>query len=99
MLVPFKILPHSATLGHHDGNNLESSCAPAKLNAMVCDRCLKCVGNLACAFGISQVSIVLFLKGLQIFKGTRQNSLTLTTNVLLNVTEPSKGISYSVGDL
>ena len=32
-------------------------------------------------------------------KGRRQNSLRLTTNFSQNVTEPSKGISYSVSDL
>ena len=32
-------------------------------------------------------------------KGRRQNSLPLNTNLSQNVTEPSKGISNSVGDL
>ena len=32
-------------------------------------------------------------------KGRHQNSLPLTTNVSQNVTEPSEGISYPVGDL
>ena len=32
-------------------------------------------------------------------KGRRQNSLPLTTNFSQNVTEPSKGISYQVGDV
>ena len=31
--------------------------------------------------------------------GRRQNSLLLTTNLSQNVTQPSKGISYPVGDL
>ena len=31
--------------------------------------------------------------------GRRQNSLPLTTNFSQNVAEPSKGISYPVGDL
>ena len=34
-----------------------------------------------------------------ITKERRQNSLPLTTKLSQNVTEPSKGISYSVGDL
>ena len=34
-----------------------------------------------------------------IIKGRHQNSLPLTTNFSQNVTEPSKGTSYSVGDL
>ena len=34
-----------------------------------------------------------------IIKGKHKNSLTLTTNFSQNVTEPSKGISYPVGDL
>ena len=36
---------------------------------------------------------------LQKSKGRRQNSLPLTTNFSQNVSEPSKGISYPVGDL
>ena len=32
-------------------------------------------------------------------KGRRQNSVPLTTNISQNSTEPSKGISYPVGDL
>ena len=33
------------------------------------------------------------------FKGRHQNSLPLTTNVSQKLTQPSKGISYPVGDL
>ena len=32
-------------------------------------------------------------------KGRHNNSLPLTTNFSQNVTEPSKGVSYPVGDL
>ena len=44
------------------------------------------------------MSILLHYPGVLI-KGRCQNSLPLTTNFSQNVTEPSKGISYPVGDL
>ena len=50
-----------------------------------------------------QVSFLQVLRNYHItifpYKGRRQNSLPLTTNFSQNVTEPSKGISYPVGDL
>ena len=46
-----------------------------------------------------RVVTLLFAKNSYSHKGRRQYFLPLTTNFSQNVTEPSKGISYPVGDL